>query len=216
VFTHIGWDLGALDLALALSALLDAPLVHAGISRLVYDCNRPPESPTAIRDVSERYRIPGNAELTDEQRAERVEQCYRPFLGLLEASVERAIARAPEGMRPAIVTIHTFTPVFDGIRREIELGVLHGSDATLADRILESAGRSGLRAARNAPYGPEDGVLHTVEQQATARGLPGVMLEVRNDLVGSPEGVAEVAGRLARLITEAIPVMHPDRPDHEG
>jgi predicted N-formylglutamate amidohydrolase len=206
VRAHIGWDIGALDLARELSARLDAPLVHAGMSRLVYDCNRPPESPTAIRAESEHWAIPGNIGLTATERAERVEHCYLPFLALLERSVERAIDRAPAGTRPTIVTIHTFTPVFNGVRREVDLGVLHGSDPSLAERILASSASTGLRAVRNAPYGPEDGVLHTVEQQAVARGLPGVMLEVRNDLVDTPEGVTDVGSRLAGLIAQAIAV----------
>jgi predicted N-formylglutamate amidohydrolase len=213
VLEHIGWDIGALDLALDLSMRLDAPLVHAGMSRLVYDCNRPPESPTAIRAQSERFTIPGNGDLSPLQRAERVEHCYVPFLALLERSVERAIAHAPAGIAPSIVTIHTFTPVFHGMRRDLELGVLHGSDSSLADRILAGAGRAGLRAQRNAPYGPEDGVLHTVEEQAVARGLPGVMLEVRNDLVDTPARVVDVGSRLARLISDAIAPRHPGHPD---
>jgi predicted N-formylglutamate amidohydrolase len=219
VLAHIGWDIGALDLARHLSRSLDAPLVHAGMSRLVYDCNRPPESPTAIRDVSERFVIPGNRDLSEAQRAERVEYCYRPFLSLLETSVERAIARAAAeaGVRPTIVTIHTFTPVFDGVRREVDLGVLHGSDATLAERLLAIAERDpALRARRNAPYGPVDGVLHTVEQQAVARGLPGVMLEARNDLVDTPRGVADVGDRLARWLSEAMTMRPQDHTDHHG
>ena len=219
VLAHIGWDIGALDLARHLSRSLDAPLVHAGMSRLVYDCNRPPESPTAIRDVSERFVIPGNRDLSEAQRAERVEYCYRPFLSLLETSVERAIARAAAeaGVRPTIVTIHTFTPVFDGVRREVDLGVLHGSDATLAERLLAIAERDpALRARRNAPYGPVDGVLHTVEQQAVARGLPGVMLEARNDLVDTPRGVADVGDRLARWLSEAMTMRPQNHTDHHG
>ncbi len=219
VLAHIGWDIGALELARHLSRTLDAPLVHAGMSRLIYDCNRPPESPTAIRDVSERFVIPGNQDLSAAQRAERVEHCYQPFLSLLETSVERTIERAAAetGVLPTIVTIHTFTPVFDGVRREVDLGVLHGSDATLAERLLAIAERDrALRTRRNAPYGPVDGVLHTVEQQAVARGLPGVMLEVRNDLVDTPRGVADVGDRLSRWLSEAIAPAHPDDTDHHG
>jgi predicted N-formylglutamate amidohydrolase len=61
-----------------------------------------------------------------------------------------------------------------------------------------------------------DGVLHTVEQQAVARGLPGVMLEVRNDLVDTPRGVADVGDRLSRWLSEAIAPAHPDDTDHHG
>jgi predicted N-formylglutamate amidohydrolase len=202
---HIAWDPGALDLALLLSALLDAPLVHAGMSRLVYDCNRPPDSPTAVRAVSERFTIPGNRDLSAQARARRVEHCYEPFRTLLEHTIAARTADAADRIPLAIVTIHSFTPVFEGTVREVELGVLHGSDRSLADRMLAAAASiTGLRAERNAPYGPGDGVLHTVEQQAVARGLPGVMLEVRNDLLRDADGVADVGDRLARLIATCV------------
>jgi len=211
LLAHIAWDPGALDLALVLSALLDAPLVHAGMSRLVHDCNRPPESPTAVRAVSERFTIPGNRDLSAQARARRVEHCYEPFRTLLEHTITARTTGAPDTpdsadrIPLAIVTIHSFTPVFDGTVREMELGVLHGSDRSLADRMLAAAASStGLRAERNAPYGPGDGVLHTVEQQAEARGLPGVMLEVRNDLLRDADGIADVGDRLARLIAPCV------------
>jgi predicted N-formylglutamate amidohydrolase len=216
VRAHIGWDIGALDLARALSDRLDAPLVHAGMSRLIYDCNRPPDSPTAIRDVSEHFQIPGNRGLSEPERAERVQHCYLPFLALLEDSVERAIERTPFVGTPNIITIHTFTPVFDGKARAVELGVLHGSDPTLADRMLRMANAvTGLKAERNAPYDAADGVLHTIEQQAVARGLPGVMLEVRNDLVDTPQRVAAVSDRLARLIGTVIAPQRRDPAEHD-
>lgn len=218
---HIAWDLGALDLALALSARLDAPLVHAGMSRLVHDCNRPPHSPTAVRAVSERFTIPGNRGLSSQARAQRVEHCYEPFRALLERTITARTADAAGDPDAAarvpltIVTIHSFTPVFDGTVREVELGVLHGSDRSLADRMLAAAaGTTGLRAERNAPYGPGDGVLHTVEQQAVARGLPGVMLEVRNDLLRDADGVADVGDRLARLIATCVAAEQDARRGH--
>jgi predicted N-formylglutamate amidohydrolase len=214
---HIAWDPGALDLALGLSARLDAPLVHAGMSRLIYDCNRPPDSPTAVRAVSERFAVPGNRALSPESYALRVAHCYEPFRGLLEHTIASKVTDASDDRPLAIVTIHSFTPVFDGVPREVELGVLHGDDASLADRMLAEAGRiTGLLAERNAPYGPGDGVLHTVEQQAEARGLPGVMLEVRNDLLREPDGVADVADRLARLIATCVEAEQDARRGHAG
>ena len=56
--SHIAWDLGALDTARAMSRHLDAVLVAGCVSRLVYDCNRPPEASSAMPEVSEVYAIP--------------------------------------------------------------------------------------------------------------------------------------------------------------
>lgn len=46
--SHIAWDPGALAVARFLSQKLDATLVFQRFSRLIYDCNRPPESLSLI------------------------------------------------------------------------------------------------------------------------------------------------------------------------
>jgi predicted N-formylglutamate amidohydrolase len=47
--SHIAWDIGAADVARALSKKLDAPLVLSGYSRLAIDCNRPLSVPGRFR-----------------------------------------------------------------------------------------------------------------------------------------------------------------------
>ncbi|MFT4181916.1 MAG: N-formylglutamate amidohydrolase, partial [Rhizobium sp.] len=49
--SHIAWDPGALAVACKISASLDATLVYQRFSRLIYDCNRPPESPGAMPET---------------------------------------------------------------------------------------------------------------------------------------------------------------------
>ncbi len=58
--SHIAWDPGALAVCRLLSAALDATLVYQRFSRLVYDCNRPPEAESAMPQTSEIFAIPGN------------------------------------------------------------------------------------------------------------------------------------------------------------
>ncbi len=196
--SHAAWDPGALELARALAADLAAPLVASTVSRLLYDCNRPPEAPSAIPTRSERFEVPGNRDLSPEQRAARVEGIYRPFV----AEAARVIDAARPG---ALVTMHTFTPVYDGRPRAVEIGVLHDDDSRLADALLDEAGAAPpYDIRRNAPYGPEDGVTHSLQLHAMTRGLPNVMIEVRNDLVASPEGRAAVSAWLNPLIARAI------------
>jgi len=199
--SHIAWDPGARSVALGLSRSLDAPLVASRISRLVYDCNRPPDSPAAMPVRSERFDIPGNAGLSEGARAARVREIYRPFRARLGAMLDRrAAGRAPV----CLVTIHSFTPVYFETRREVELGILHDSDARLADLMLARASEiTGLRSGRNQPYGPEDGVTHTLREHALPRGIPNVMIEIRNDLLEKPRERDAITSALARLIETA-------------
>lgn len=200
--SHAAWDPGARAVALHLSQALDAPLVAGRISRLVYDCNRPPEAASAMPEASERIAVPGNRGLTPEQRAERVETVYRPFCAAVTGLIA---ARQARGQSTALITLHSFTPVYFDQTRETEIGILHDSDSRLADAMLAAAPRlPHRRIARNDPYGPEDGVTHSLKLYGIARGLPNVMIELRNDLLTDAAGVETMAAELMTLIAPAL------------
>lgn len=199
--SHIAWDPGALAVADEMARLLDAPLVAARVSRLVYDCNRPPESPSAMPAESEVYRIPGNANLLAAARQARTQAVYVPFRETLARAIDSHDARCGP---PAIVTVHSFTPVWRGAARAVEIGILHDDDAGLADAMLRAAGDGGgFLVRRNEPYGPQDGVTHTLREHALSRGLANVMIEIRNDLIRTPDDVRTMAGRLAGWLVAA-------------
>ena len=54
---HIGWDIGIAGVAERMSAALDAHLVAQRYSRLVIDCNRPPQAASSIPLISEATKI---------------------------------------------------------------------------------------------------------------------------------------------------------------
>lgn len=201
--SHIAWDIGGLAVAERLSDALDATLVAQTYSRLAYDCNRPPESPAAVPATSEIFDVPGNRGLSAADLKARADSFYHPFQG---AIAEIVAARRAAGRRVALVTIHTFTPIYFGKPRAVEIGVLHDADARLADALLAALGAAtaGLRVERNEPYGPADGVTHTLRLQALPLGLLNVMIEIRNDLVRAAEGQDKVARILAGALSEAL------------
>ncbi|MFT4149184.1 MAG: N-formylglutamate amidohydrolase [Paracoccaceae bacterium] len=198
---HIAWDPGALDLARGLAARLDATLVHAPASRLVYDLNRAPDRPGAMPARSEMHDIPGNADLSATEREARTAAIYLPFHDGLHGLVARRIAA---GRAPVIVTIHSFTPVYHGRPRAVEFGVIHDADPRLAQAILAGArAATGMDCRLNEPYSAADDVTHTLRLHATPYGLANAMLEIRNDLIASPDACAALADRLAPVIAAA-------------
>jgi predicted N-formylglutamate amidohydrolase len=196
--SHAAWDPGARAVAVEMSERLDAPLVASRISRLVYDCNRPPAAPDAMPARSEVFDIPGNADLSPAERQSRVAAYYEPF--------RAELGRVLDGREnPAVVTIHSFTPVYKGRQRHVEIGVLHDSDTRLADAMLEkTALPHGFDIRRNAPYGPEDGVTHTLKEHALPRGRPNVMIEIRNDLIRTVEAQAAMAKLMSEWVGKAL------------
>ena len=196
--SHAAWDPGALAVAEALSARLGAVLIAGTVSRLVHDLNRPPATPEAMPARTEAIAVPGNADLGEAERRDRADRWYHPFRDTLATR----IAATPD---PIIVTIHSFTPLWHGERRDTEIGVLHDSDSRLADAMLESPARpEGLTIWRNSPYGPEDGVTHTLREHALPHGYANVMLEVRNDLIATSAQQGEMAALLAPWLTAAV------------
>jgi predicted N-formylglutamate amidohydrolase len=198
---HIAWDIGAENVARVLSRLIDAPLLLQRYSRLAYDCNRPPESPDSIPDVSELTIIPGNRNLDAGEKLARIRDIYRPFHDGISALLDH---RAAQKMKSALVSIHSFTPVYKGKPRKVELGILHDRDASLSSRLIKSF--PNVDARLNEPYGPKDGVLHTLNMHGFARGLPHAMIEIRNDLITAERGQDEWAQRLSVPLIQAATV----------
>lgn len=194
---HIAWDIGGEPVSRKLSALLDAPLMMQRYSRLVYDCNRPPTSPAAIPVVSEATRVPGNENLSEEQRQARISEIYEPFHRALAAELERRD-------NPVIVAIHSFTPVFKGVARHLDLGILHDTERRLADRLMAVAEKDpSIVTRRNEPYGPEHGVCHTLNLHTLDRGRQGVMIEVKHDLIATEADQTVWAEKLAAMLIGA-------------
>jgi len=196
--SHIAWDPGALGVAREIRRLLDADLVYGSVSRLLYDCNRPPGAPSAIPEVSETFEIPGNKGLTQRDREARTLAVYEPFRSALAAVLDDM----GDGI---VVTVHSFTPVFHGVRRAFEIGILHDADQRLADAMLAAVPPNfPFEVERNVPYSASDGVTHTLKAHAVPRGWPNVMLEIRNDLIETQRQQVDMARRLAALLSEAI------------
>lgn len=199
---HIAWDPGALGLMRGLAARLGAACVAASVSRLIYDCNRAPDMAGAMPARSEVHDIPGNATVTTEDRLARTRAIYLPY----QTAVHDLIAsRIALGRRPAVITVHSFTPVYFGERRAVEFGVIHDADDRLARAILaEAETQTDLNCGLNAPYSAADDVTHTLRLQATPYGLPNAMLEIRNDLIATPAAEEAMADRLAPVLAAAL------------
>lgn len=199
--SHAAWDPGALGVAQNMSRHLAAPLVASCVSRLVYDCNRPPEAPDAMPARSEVIDVPRNATLTDAERAERTKTFYAPF----KAAVTRILDAKTA---PTLVTVHSFTPVYHGVPRSVEIGLLHDEDARLTDAMLSCASaHTSCVVERNAPYGPKDGVTHTLKEHALPEKRPNVMIEIRNDLIATAQAQKDMARNLSAWLTDAIATM---------
>ncbi len=210
---HIAWDIGALALAQHLSLSLDAPLFFTNYSRLVIDCNRPHSAPSFIPEVSETTEIPANRDLSQAERQQRVDTLFTPFADAVTRRLDRLEARRE---RPIIVGVHSFTPVYFGRQRPWQVGILYGEAVRFAQALIRAlGGERGVTVGDNEPYTIHPDEDYTVPVYADARKLPGVLLEVRHDLISDMAGVAVWGERLTRhlkaSVGEAVLVSKPGR-----
>lgn len=204
--SHAAWDIGALGLARALAPRL-APatggvvLVSAPLSRLVYDLNRAPDHPAAMPQKSEVHEIPANRTLSPADRLARTEAVCLPFHTTLSTEIARLVA---QGRRPALIAVHSFTPVYFGKMRSVEFGVIHDDDTALSLAVLAAAQGCGLNTQLNEPYSAAGDVTHTIRLHAVPMRLANTMLEVRNDLIADAPAQAAMADRLAPVLARAL------------
>ncbi len=198
---HIAWDIGIAGVGRELSRRLDAAVILQTYSRLVIDCNRDPNVPSSIPELSESTEIPGNRDLDEAERAARVEAIFRPYHNAISAALDR---RAAADRASALVALHSFTPIFKGISRPWHVAVLFNRDPRLAHALAELLrAEGGLMVGENEPYRVSDLTDYTVPVHGERRGLPHVEIEIRQDLITEPEGQREWAERLARLLPAA-------------
>jgi predicted N-formylglutamate amidohydrolase len=195
---HIAWDIGIAGLGRLLADALDAMLIQQNYSRLVIDCNRPLDAASSIAAISESTAIPGNAGLDETNKAARATEIFRPYHERIEAELER---RRQAGRAGALVSLHSFTPVFKGAKRPWHAGVLYNRDARFARCLMAL-----LRAEKqftvgdNAPYTMSEATDYTIPVHAERRGLHHVLIEVRQDLIADEADQRQWALRLARLL----------------
>jgi len=200
---HIAWDIGVAGLGETLSRALDAPFLSQRYSRLVIDCNRDPASAEAAPGVSDGTVIPGNAHISEAQLAARIACVHRPYHDAIGAVIA---ARRARRLPTILVALHSFTPVLAGTARPWEIGIMHGAGRAEFARLLcaDLAARSAMTVGDNLPYAM-DATDYSVAFHAFPNELPYVQIEVRQDLIGHPQGQLHCARVLAASLLSAVP-----------
>jgi predicted N-formylglutamate amidohydrolase len=195
---HIAWDIGAARVTRLLSARLDAPAVLAGYSRLVIDCNRTLDDPQSILAASDGAEVPGNRDLSPQDAADRADACFWPYHRAAAAVIEGIEAR---GEVPAVLMVHSFTPVMNGAPRPWHVGILWERDGRMALPLIERLrARDDLCVGDNEPYSASSPHGYTMPRHAAEAGRPNVEFELRQDLVADDAG----AERWAVIVAEAL------------
>ncbi|WP_366656824.1 N-formylglutamate amidohydrolase [Fodinicurvata sp. EGI_FJ10296] len=177
---HIAYDPGVDAITRHMALALDAPAIIHRYSRLLIDPNRPLNDPTSICQISDGTIVPGNRALSMADRQARARTFFEPY--------HRAVAAAIDWMKgrtgpPAVVSVHSFSPVVRGRRRPWEIGVLWGDDARLPVPFMEKMRAEGLCVGDNEPYSGRNLHGYTMETHVLPFGYANILLELRQDEV---------------------------------
>ncbi len=199
---HIAWDIGAAGVARRLAERLKAPAILSRFSRLLVDPNRGLDDPTLVMRLSDGAVIPGNAHIDNREKARRVVRFWQPYDAAIRSAIDAFLAT---GVQPVLVSVHSFTPTWRGVPRPWHAAVLHDPrDPDFSRAVLDALScEPHLVIGDNEPYRgglPGD----TLDRHGLARGLPHVLVELRQDLVADAAGQAEWAERLARALQKAM------------
>lgn len=199
---HIALDIGAASVTRLLAERLDAPGVLAGYSRLVIDTNRDLDHPESINRESDGTVIPANQDVTPQEAQRRAEACFWPFHRKIGAGIAGCAMR---NVRPAIIAIHGFTPVFSGVERPWHMGILWNEDGSLAVPLIEALRvHEGLVIGDNQPYSGRQQYGYSIDTHAGETGLPNVLIELREDFAATPEAQENSAGLLVDALTPIL------------
>ena len=183
------------------------PALLTRFSRLLIDPNRGEDDPTLVMRLSDGAVVPGNRHVGPEEIERRLTRFHRPYHAAINDEIEAALAA---GVVPAILSMHSFTPVWRGVPRPWHAAVLWDTDPRLTRELIEALEAPGdLIVGDNEPY---DGALRgdCLFRHATLRGLASTLLEIRQDLIADEDGQRLWADRLAGLLPAilAVPELH--------
>jgi predicted N-formylglutamate amidohydrolase len=198
---HLAIDIGAGKLTERLAKSLGVTAVIAQYSRLAVDCNRELMDPGAFLEYGDGILVPGNRNLTQADKDARSDAIYWPYHYAIDDQLTRLQAVGP---KPVFISIHSFTPVLNGISRAVEMGVLWDKDAIVSEIFLEGFRAAGYVTGDNEPYSGKAPQDFTIDHHAEEIDLPHVGIEVRQDLIDDIAGIDEVVPVMHKII-ESIP-----------
>ena len=196
---HIAWDIGARGVALALAEKLACPVILGGASRLLIDLNRSIHDATSILAESDHTIVPRNLAVDDDERAARMREFHVPYHTCIETHLDTLLAL---GIRPTLISVHSFTPILGGIARPWPVAVLWKRAREPVAALLGWFAAHGFLVGDNRPYDARVMLGWTLEHHALRRDLLDVLFEIRSDGIDTPQAQRDWGARLYRAIVE--------------
>ena len=195
---HWGWDIGAADVVKELVRIKSCVGVLCGYSRLVIDANRELDHADLIRRQIYGEPLSFNRGLNDAEVDRRAAEFHAPYHEAVSQQLKKRLELDGDVL---LLSVHSFTPELDGERRPMEIGVLFDNYEAVAERLGGLIEAQGFKTALNEPYSGMSGLIFSANLHGSNHGVIYIELEIRQDLIDTPEKAVEVARRLEPALT---------------
>jgi predicted N-formylglutamate amidohydrolase len=200
--SHIAWDAGARAIGAKCAKALGCRFFAGRYSRLLVDLNRSPRHPKLAAKESFGIRIPGNADMSRQELAHRIDSFYSPYRSQVIEAIRSVITRAG---RCTHLGIHSFTPRVRGVERRADIGLLFDPRSSVENafvrKLAEELRAAGYRVRRNYPYrGTSDGLTTHCRRLFGDGEYAGIEIEVNRKLVSDARKTAGVARDIAKAL----------------
>jgi predicted N-formylglutamate amidohydrolase len=171
--SHKAWDPGAIEIFKKLCSLPNYFCLASETSRLLIELNRSINH----RNLFSIY----SRNLSPSEKKIIIEKFYSPFRKIIFEKVKAVIE---SGFTAIHLSIHTFTPILNGKKRNADIGILYDPknkgeknfSAILKEEIIK---KSGLKVRFNYPYlGISDGHATYLRKKLGYKKYLGIELEV--------------------------------------
>jgi len=194
---HIGWDIGAAEVAALLSESLAVPAVLSAVSRLLVDCNRDERAEDLMPRQTHGILVPGNQGIDAAERQSRLREHYAPFHDAVDARLHGSSVWL-------LLSVHSFTPVLNGRERGFDIGVLFDDFADTAQAFAEHLQGSGLSVRLNEPYSGVEGLIYSANRHGRRHSRRYLEIEINNGLLRNPADRARMARAVGRALSSLL------------
>ena len=195
--THWGWDIGAESVTRHLIQSLDSQGILSTYSRLWIDLNRSRTRTDLVRLETEGHHLSFNRNLSSAEHEQRVQEVYKPFHAAYNTLVKE---RCQHDQPVILISIHSFTPVWNGTVRTMDIGVLFDECEDLGIKLAELLREEEFFVELNAPYTGRGGLMYSVEDKGRRHQCRHLELEINQALICTPERQAFVAAKIRRAL----------------
>jgi predicted N-formylglutamate amidohydrolase len=194
--THRGIDFGSLTIARAFAERFNCDFVQAHATRLLIDCNRSLWHRLCFSEITK--------PLSKNEKEILIQLFYLPFRQKVENCIKKHIQKGKQVLH---LSIHSFTPIFNEIQRDTDIGLLYdpkrANEKILAQRWQQQIKQQtkNLQVRMNCPYrGIADGFTTALRKQFAEPHYIGIEIESNQQLVAD----SEFLNYLGSLLTETL------------